>query len=582
MKIVNFKLKISIFLLIFLPLGFHISKPASASPNFTTDYQVVYDVQDTGITKTDITISLTNKTVKNFVTDYQMILGFDDISNFKSSDVEGDIKPKLEKTSKGYSVSLPLNRKAVGLGSKNSFKISFDTKSIARQGGDIWEINIPGISNPSEFNNFTVEVKHPASFGKPSYIKPDFGKQSLIFDKNTLGKSGISIGFGGEQKYHFDLVYHIKNPNLFPTKSTIALPSDNSSQRIFIKDINPKPNSITVDRDGNWIAEYSLSPAQRKDITVKGNSIVQLVPNSSQLTTDEEKLYTKPTKFWQSDDPEIKKLSEEHKTPEEIYNFVVKTLKYDFKRVSENKSRMGALNALTNPYSAVCREYTDLFIAIARAAGIPTREINGFAHTENSNERPLSLVQDVLHSWPEYYDSEKKAWIMIDPTWGATTGGVDYFNILDFDHFAFVTKGVSDSSPIPAGGYKSEKEQNSKDVKVTFSKESFDQTEKASLTASISGQNIAGLPIKIKIEIKNEGPGALLPQSFRVSSKDLSPKEQETRTPLIPPMGKHIVEVKFNPTNILTKKATAFTMRFADNTIEKNINIIPFFLIPWN
>ncbi len=30
---------------------------------------------------------------------------------------------------------------------------------------------------------------------------------------------------------------------------------------------------------------------------------------------------------------------------------------------------------------------------------------------------------------------------MIDPTWGATTGGVDYFETLDFDHFAFVVKG---------------------------------------------------------------------------------------------------------------------------------------------
>ncbi len=571
------------FIIFSIGIFLFVPQHAHASPNFTTDYQVIYDIKETGVTKTDISISLTNKTVKNFVTDYQMQLGFNDISNFKSTDVQGEIKPKLEKAMNGYNVNLPLNRKAVGMGSKNTFKISFDTKSIARKSGDVWEINIPGISNPSDYNNITVEIKYPQSFGKPSYIKPDTENGTLKFDKNSLGKSGISIGFGTEQKYHFDLIYHLKNPNLFPIKTTIAIPSDNSYQRVFLGKINPKPNSITMDEDRNWIAEYSLSPAQKKDISVEGYSIIKLVPDSTELTSEEKITYTKQTKFWQSDDPKIKKLAGELKTPEKIYEFVVKTLKYDYKRVSENNSRMGAINALSNPNSAVCREYTDLFIAIARAGDIPAREINGFAHTGNSKERPLSLVQDVLHSWPEYYDEEKKAWIMIDPTWGATTGGVDYFNTLDFDHFSFVTKGIDDSSPIPAGGYKSEKERTLKDVKVTFSKDSsFDQKEKVNLAAAVPDQNIAGLPIKIKVKIKNEGAGALLSQPFRVSSKDLSPAEQETKIPLIPPLGAHTVEIRFNPTSVLTKKSAAFTMRFGDNTTEKKLNIIPFFLIPWN
>jgi len=55
---------------------------------------------------------------------------------------------------------------------------------------------------------------------------------------------------------------------------------------------------------------------------------------------------------------------------------------------------------------------------------------------------------------------------MIDPTWGSTTSGIDYFKNLDLDHIAFVIKGSESEYPIPAGGYKFENA--SKDVNVRF------------------------------------------------------------------------------------------------------------------
>ena len=91
---------------------------------------------------------------------------------------------------------------------------------------------------------------------------------------------------------------------------------------------------------------------------------------------------------------------------------------------------------------------------MARAAGIPARELNGFAYTANPRLRPLSLVADVLHAWPEYYDAEKQQWIQVDPTWGNTTGGVNFFTLLDLNHIVFAIHGVSSEKPYPAGMYK--------------------------------------------------------------------------------------------------------------------------------
>ena len=144
----------------------------------------------------------------------------------------------------------------------------------------------------------------------------------------------------------------------------------------------------------------------------------------------------------------------ELKTPEAIYDYVVKTLKYDYSRVRANVERLGALAALKSPNTAICMKFTDLFIALARASGIPAREINGYAYTENPQIQPLSLVADVLHAWPEYYDKEEKVWIPIDPTWGSTTGGVDFFNKLDLRHFTFVIHGKDSVKPYAAGSYK--------------------------------------------------------------------------------------------------------------------------------
>lgn len=190
------------------------------------------------------------------------------------------------------------------------------------------------------------------------------------------------------------------------------------------------------------------------DVKVAGKAKISLHPKKQKLSQREKEQYLKDNAFWQTSNKEIKKLALELKTPYEIYKYVVNNLKYDFQRVALGKPRMGALDVLKNPSSAVCLEFTDLFIAIARAAGIPAREINGFAYTRNSKERPLSLVKDVLHAWPEYYDQEIETWVMVDPTWENTTGGVDYFYTLDFDHFAFVIKGVNSTYPIPAGAYK--------------------------------------------------------------------------------------------------------------------------------
>jgi hypothetical protein len=103
---------------------------------------------------------------------------------------------------------------------------------------------------------------------------------------------------------------------------------------------------------------------------------------------------------------------------------------------------------------ATCQEYTDVFIALARANHIPARRLVGYAQTQNQKLRPASLAGDILHAWPEYYDEKLGQWIPVDPTWGDTTGGVDYLHQLDLNHIVFAINGESSILPYPVGSYK--------------------------------------------------------------------------------------------------------------------------------
>ncbi len=552
-----------------------------AASNFTTDYRVIYSVAESGMTHATLNINLTNTSSDYYASSYKIHAGFDKIENVSASDPDGRINPKVDKTNDGNEISLEFNKKVVGMGSKLNFNLSFDTPDVAKQYGRIWEINIPGIANPEEFNNFTVEVKVPKAFGTAAFIKPTQKANSLVFGKDQLGSAGISISFGDTQAYSFHLVYHIKNDNLYPIETDIALPPTTNYQNVFIQNINPRPENVVTDKDGNWLARYKLEPSKKMDVAVDGKVEILLTPQPEEISTQDLSRNLEEKPYWQTKDSQIKQLASELKTPEAIYKYVVNTLKYDFSRVTEDKPRTGALKVLQNPNSAVCLEYTDLFIAIARAAGIPAREVDGFAYTQNSRQRPLSLVKDILHAWPEYYDSQKKTWVMVDPTWGSTTGGVDYFSTLDFDHFAFVIKGADSNYPVPAGGYKFLTDKNTKDVSVEFSQNIPQEELNFNLVPELPSSAMSAFPINGKIIIKNNSQNLIRPQVLSITSSDLSPEAQAIRTAAIPPFGSSEVKVSFSPEPFLTNGSRSFKIRMNSKEVTQTIDISPLLIKKW-
>ncbi|MEK9143741.1 MAG: transglutaminase domain-containing protein [Patescibacteria group bacterium] len=448
---------------LFIPLS-----QAVAAGEFTANYDVSYTIAPTGVTIVTQTVSLVNRQTNLYPKQYTILLDTLNVKNIIARDDGGTITPTITQNDGKTEILLTFNKQIVGLGKQTQFTLRYENLDIAVKNGSIWEVNIPGITEEGDLGTYNVTIQTPPTFGAISYLKPRPG-DGKRWNREQMIRGGISAAYGEKQNAKLTLRYYLENPGVTPVTGEIALPPDTAYQRVSIDALNPKPTEIVKDDDGNWLARYALLPGKKVSIEATVSVSITLSPNETQKRLEETEIakHTKALPYWETEDASVKSLAQTYTTPRAIYDYVVSTLTYDYERVKTTPKRKGALEALKTPKSALCMEFTDFFIAIARAAGIPARELVGYAHTTNAKLRPLSLVTDVLHAWPEYYDRDRGIWIPIDPTWGSTTGGVDYFSTLDFNHIVFAIHGTSSTVPLPAGFYR-ENRKEGKDVTVEF------------------------------------------------------------------------------------------------------------------
>ena len=340
-------------------------------PNFDISVESVYVINSDGLTEITQTISINNKTEFYFTPTYTVSVGFKDIQEIQAYNSDGTIPTTLDNANPdNKKIKLTFPKRYAGLGKTNIFTLRFATHDIAKKQGSIWEVSIPGIATVEDFKNYTAKIQTPVEFGSASIIKPKIKqstKRSLLLTKDEIGKSGVSILYGQRQYYAFSLKYNISNPNLFPVKTEIALPPQTNYQNVVVSTFSIAPTNVTRDPDGNWIAEYRLLPQQKKEVVVKGYVEVLSTGSEEILTSKQIKEYTSSKKHWTSNDAKIIEIARTLKTPQEIYDFVVEKLTYNYSKIATDNLRLGSVGALFDPKNSVCLEFTDLFISIARA-----------------------------------------------------------------------------------------------------------------------------------------------------------------------------------------------------------------------
>jgi hypothetical protein len=461
--------------LLFTSLGF--PSPTFALEEFETRQSIDYQVDNRGHANVKQTLTVKNNLSQIYPKQYRLQLSQPDIGQIKAYDQKGEMALTIEQKDDLTIIDLTLNDPQTGQGKENSFTLEYKVEQFAKIKGLVWEITTPQFNDLAQLESLDLTLNIPLSFGNLTYTsqKPQKNSQSsltyrqILYQKPQLSQK-ILLAFGQYQLFDFQLKYHLENQSSENQKQEIPIPPSTLHQLITIKELSPRPENINPDQDGNWLAQYTLEPQTTLDISLQGQAKMDRfsLPQSS---PPDSSLYTSSSNFWPTQDPTIKSIAQSLSSPRKIYDYVVETLEYDYQNVSANH-RQGALSALLNPQHALCTEFTDLFITLSRSRGIPAREVQGFAHTTNPKIKPINQNTDILHAWPEYYDQNKKEWVPVDPTWGKTTGGIDYFSSLDLNHLSFVFHGLDSQLPQSPGFYKADP--NQKTIQIDFAKEEIE------------------------------------------------------------------------------------------------------------
>src|SRR3990172_2415372 len=492
---------------------------AQTEENFIINYDIRYDVQDSGETLVSQNTTITSlkndvvPTTYSFKTKYLDIYDIVAQTNGKKTEARKEMPGKHATV-----ITVPFSTYSIGEGKQNVVSMTYKTKGVASRMGDVWNIYIQGIDTPETTTVYNIVLSIPASMGPKIFVSPapvtekfENGKNTYYFTKESFSSKGVTAAFGKYQSLNFRIKYQLENNRILGRVYEVALPPDiQNIQQVRYASIDPKPRKIRLDKDGNALALFWVGPKKRLEITLTGSAKIlgrQINPEFggklADLPKDLIREYTKKQKYWETDNDEIKNFASSLFDPElnvsqnakRVYDYITSNLTYD--QAAANQSlvtRKGAVAALTQRGSFTCMEFTDLFVAAARAMGIPAREINGYAFTNDNVEKPISISLkggDTLHAWAEFYDPFY-GWVQIDPTWG-TTSGTDYFTKLDTNHFAFVIKGKSSEYPYPAGAYSFS--DNEKLVDVDFS--GFSNSDEAFNPVLSAAKTINFNPLKL-------------------------------------------------------------------------------------
>ncbi len=517
-----------------------------AARDFYTRYETVYEINEIGDATVSQSISLTNNQASVYATKYSVFLKGSIPENVTASDSIGDLPVFVTQNNPETEIVVNLRNEVVGLGKSQLFTLRYALPNLAVKNGQIWEISLPKSSKSGLVDETNTTITLPKFFGKIAYISPPPSSVKETIDYRTLNftkaETGITAAFGEYQIFDFSIDYILKGNNK-TTIQEIALPPDTSYQRVFYTQITPQPINVHPDPDGNWIASFKVAKDELLNIKTQGYINVYSTPQPFVLPATHPENYLGETQYWQVNDPQIKALAQKLGKPAEIYQYAKDTLRYDYSAVDKPNTRLGAKRALLANDQTDCQEYTDLFIALARSAGIPARELNGFGFTTNSKLRPLGLVKDILHAWPEYYDYTRKAWIQIDPTWGNTTKGQDYFDKLDNDHVVFAIHGKDPDFPKPAGDYKLENTE--KHVQISVGKIKDFPSETIAVMWLMSPQSIPFLKNHGRIILKNSSPQALYNLDLDLTSSDLEIDPHLKNIEILPPYGQVDIDLPF-------------------------------------
>lgn len=510
-----------------------------------SDYKTVYDAHYSYVseeeTKVNLDISFSNIRPDISIYEYSISYPKDfSIYNLTISDEKGPLPS--EKTTVGRFSKIRIFLSSTDQHQERKIiHFSYNQKKLFNKVGNIFEVLIPTIKGADE-STFNIKIQAPSNFdAKLSFAKPRPNSvRAGVYTWEDVKEPTIYLTFGAWQGYKLNLKYYLENNEKRSGYAQIALPPETAYQKIFVEKLEPNPDFIKLDTDGNYLANYLMEPNSQKAIIFEGAAQVfsqrqPTVQKHESQQFDRQKQYlTDQIRPWTGETGLTDETLREVGSVEDIYHETVTALNYNYDRLTENSKRRTTAEILDKREDATCREFSDLFIAITREKGLYAREMVGYGFTNSPSIRPLSYNQDVLHAWPEYFDKSKNMWIAVDPTW-EDTSGIDYFSSFDLNHIVFAIHGMDPTYPLAAGSYK---KNQTHDIDVVPTSNLPHLNKKITINKIIYNGPSSHKNYQGAVEIENTGNVFLIDDELSLATSGLKPALQKLKIDYLAPFQK--------------------------------------------
>lgn len=539
-----FSKTLSLILVLILAIS---PKVLAVNEQFMLNLDLNYNILENGVVEINKNVGIINLENELSVTSFTQNLEEYNFYDLKAVDSLGEVNFKEIDEDTSKRIVIPLRNTKIGKNQVNELKISYKSKDLLKKVGSISYFNLPKIPK-NNIKNLNITITVPKNLGSLVFMSPNNylkeEKDNTIIYKyinNASLDQGVSANFGEYQLVNFNIKYQLENKsNWFQNQEVALIPDIAKRQEVAINSINPKPTEIYQDLDGNYLAKFRINPKSAIEISYQGSARIYGpvidINSGGYFENIPEKIkkdYLKEQNYWEINSPEItdiaKTLLEKDKNvafnANKIYKFLTENYKYNFE-ITKNQSveRNGALKAIKREVPLGCMEFSDSFIAIARSMGIPARSVNGFAFSKDPDKNPIDInlnSSDVLHDWAQFYDPNL-GWVMVDPTWGATSG-IDYFTKIDLNHIAFAIQGIDSEYPLPAGMYRIDQDKKLIEFDFPNNKDTNNFEIKYTASRDFSFNFLNLLTNKEPIRVTNEGKTAM----FNIEGEDVLPNESK-------------------------------------------------------
>jgi transglutaminase-like putative cysteine protease/ubiquitin len=300
--------------------------------------------------------------------------------------------------------------------------------------------------NPNEGRNY-AEATVAAYYAQEFDLVQQYGQKAIVFGSAAIGN-------------YYDLVNQILEW-VQPHKYTINLDLNPNNPYVQKKDgllyIAIPTSNLPYQRE----VKYRLEGAKLVKQTVEnGNESIYLTPQTSpfraifevtkisysykkQLSNYNQNAslpadtleYLKPTDMVNHNSAKVQAVARTLTGKDDLQSVtnILGWLKTNMRYAYEGQIDYNTIDELIDLGAAQCSGYSDIFAALARANGIPTRSVRGLAEAgDKSYFAPAGYL--VVHSWNEFY-LRNVGWIPVEPQTPGSIGEV-YTRYIRMGHYS--------------------------------------------------------------------------------------------------------------------------------------------------